>query len=258
MRSEDKELSNLLNELNKYINNRLITERDSVPVKLRLKSHKPERNSSAIPIFPPVVSHDNASSELEALRRDVLKCNLCELCKTKKNYVFGEGDHSAGLMFIGEAPGYSEDIQGRPFVGRAGQLLDKILKAMGLNRETVYIANILKCRPPNNRNPLPAEIESCKYYLTKQVELIKPSVICALGLFAGQFLLDNPTLRIGEIRGKQYDYQGIPVIPTYHPAYLLRSPGQKKVVWEDMIKIMQLLGLKNKYTKPFQNEDRDK
>ncbi|MDD3627307.1 MAG: uracil-DNA glycosylase, partial [bacterium] len=116
------------------------------------------------------------------------------------------------------------------------------------DRNSVYIANVLKCRPPNNRNPLPEEIEACTDYVRIQIELIKPSVICSLGLFAGQFLLDNPMLKMGEMRGKEFDYNGIPVIPTYHPAYLLRNPSQKKVVWDDMIKIMKLLGIKNKYT----------
>jgi DNA polymerase len=146
-------------------------------------------------------------------------------------------------MFIGEAPGAEEDRQGRPFVGRAGQLLTKIIEAIGLKREDVFIGNILKCRPPGNRNPSPSEIASCSSYLIRQIEFIKPKVICALGKFAAQTLLDSETT-ISRLRGRFYDYHGIKLMPTYHPAYLLRNSGGKKDVWHDMKLVAKELGLK--------------
>jgi DNA polymerase len=145
-------------------------------------------------------------------------------------------------MFIGEAPGKDEDLQGRPFVGRAGQLLTKIIESIGLKREDVYIANILKSRPPDNRNPQPDEIAACTPYLLKQIECIKPKVICTLGKFSSQTLLDTE-MPISSLRGKFYEYHGIKLMPTYHPAYLLRSSIGKKDVWEDMKKIAKELGL---------------
>jgi DNA polymerase len=154
--------------------------------------------------------------------------------------VFGVGNPRAALMFVGEAPGFDEDRQGEPFVGAAGQLLTRIIAAIKLRREDVYIANILKCRPPNNRNPKPDEIALCRPYLDRQIELIRPRVICALGKFAAQTLLasDAP---ISRLRGRFHDYRGIPVMPTYHPAYLLRNPDGKRAVWEDMQQIQARL-----------------
>lgn len=177
---------------------------------------------------------------LEELKKSVLKCRRCQLYKTKHNYVFGDGDQRARLMFIGEAPGADEDMQGLPFVGLAGKLLTKIIEAMGLKRSQVYIGNILKCRPPENRNPLPEEIEACREYIDAQVEMIKPKIICALGKFAAQALLetDEP---ISSLRGRSFEYKGTTLIPTYHPAYLLRNPNDKKLVWEDMKKIRDIL-----------------
>jgi DNA polymerase len=157
--------------------------------------------------------------------------------------VFGEGSPEAELVFVGEAPGGDEDLQGKPFVGRAGQLLTKIILAMGLKREDVYICNILKCRPPQNRNPLPEEIASCEPFLIRQLEALRPRVICALGSFAAHTLIQSD-VPITALRGRFHDYQGIPLMPTYHPAYLLRNPGAKKQVWEDVQKIMELLGKK--------------
>jgi len=167
---------------------------------------------------------------------------LCPLSGTRTQVVFGSGNPEARLMFIGEAPGFEEDKQGRPFVGAAGQLLTKIIQAMKLTREDVYIANCLKCRPPDNRNPLPTEIATCSPILKKQIEIIQPQIVCALGKFAAQTLLstDEP---ISRLRGRFFDWQdGIRLIPTFHPAYLLRNPADKKLVWEDMKKIMQELG----------------
>jgi DNA polymerase len=154
--------------------------------------------------------------------------------------VFGEGSIGAKLVFVGEAPGEEEDNQGRPFVGRAGQLLTKIISAMGLAREDVYICNILKCRPPGNRNPKEDEIANCEPFLVKQLEAINPEIICALGTFAAKTLLRSES-PISAIRGKFHNYHGRKLMPTYHPAYLLRNPDAKKLVWEDVQKIMKIL-----------------
>lgn len=182
-------------------------------------------------------------SRLLALREGVLTCIKCDaLAKSRRKVVFGSGNAKARLVFVGEAPGYDEDIQGLPFVGKAGQLLTKIIEAMGLARHDVFICNVLKCRPPGNRNPLPEEIMNCKPYLLEQLEIIRPQVICALGNFAAQVLLQTDR-SISELRGRFYDFNGIKVLPTYHPAYLLRNPSEKKRVWEDMQLIMAELGL---------------
>lgn len=193
-------------------------------------SHKKARSAQAGP----------SKGELEALRDEVMGCAKCDLAKTRHNVVFGHGNPKAELMFIGEAPGEDEDKQGLPFVGRAGQLLTKIIEAMGLKRSDVYIANILKCRPPNNRPPLPTEILACEDNLKRQIQVIKPKVICTLGKFASQTLLRSTT-PITALRGKFQEYEGIKVMPTFHPAYLLRNPADKKLVWDDMKKIMKEL-----------------
>ena len=177
--------------------------------------------------------------QLDDLAREALSCVQCSLAEKRKNVVFGDGNPSARIVFVGEAPGADEDEQGLPFVGRAGQLLtDIIVKGMKLARKDVYICNILKCRPPNNRNPLPEEICKCEPFLKKQLQLIRPSVICALGKFAAQTLLKTET-PITALRGRFYDYEGIKLMPTYHPAYLLRNPPAKKQVWEDVQMIMK-------------------
>ncbi len=178
-----------------------------------------------------------------ALKKEVSKCTKCDLCRTRTNVVFGEGDPNADLMFVGEAPGRDEDLGGRPFVGRAGQLLTKIIEAIGLSREDVFIGNVLKCRPPDNRNPLPPEIIQCSPYLHAQINLIKPKVICALGKFAAQTLL-NTEIPISKLRGTFHDYRGVKLMPTYHPAYLLRNSQGKKDVWEDMQMIARELDIK--------------
>tara|TARA_B100000945_G_C20239568_1_gene529265 strand:- start:323 stop:808 length:486 start_codon:yes stop_codon:yes gene_type:complete len=156
--------------------------------------------------------------------------------------VFGTGNQKADLMFVGEAPGAEEDRTGKPFVGRAGQLLTKIIQSTGLTRDDVYIANVLKCRPPGNRNPKSNEIEQCEPYLLRQIDLIEPKVICALGTFAAQILLRTDE-RISKLRGNFYNYHGTKVMPTYHPAYLLRNPENKRQVWEDIQKVMAELRL---------------
>ena len=174
------------------------------------------------------------SEALLKLREQTLACTLChELATTRKNVVFGSGSPHAKLMFIGEAPGSEEDIQGVPFVGRAGQLLTKIIESIGLTREEVFIANTLKCRPPGNRPPQPNEIRNCRPYLLKQIELIGPKIICALGTFAAQTILESETT-ISRLRGQFYEKNGLKIIATFHPAYLLRNPGEKRKVWEDM------------------------
>jgi len=177
---------------------------------------------------------------LETLRTEILGSDCCQLCRTRTNLVFGSGNTDAKLVFVGEAPGREEDLQGLPFIGRAGQLLTKIIESIGLKRKNVYICNILKCRPPNNRNPFPTEILACEPYLVKQLEIIKPDVICTLGKFAAQTLLKSQTT-ISQLRGKFFDYHGIKLIPTFHPAYLLRNPQDKRLVWEDMKKIKREL-----------------
>ena len=177
---------------------------------------------------------------LSALRKEIGDCTRCKLHVSRTHLVFGTGNPEARLMFIGEAPGQEEDLQAEPFVGKAGQLLNRILKAMGLERKDVYITNILKCRPPANRNPLPVEIATCEPFLRKQVEIISPKVICTLGSFATQTLLQTDR-KISSLRGRFHDYSGVKLMPTYHPAYLLRNPQDKRLVWEDMKRIMEIL-----------------
>jgi DNA polymerase len=176
---------------------------------------------------------------LEELRAAIGDCRLCKLCAGRTHLVFGVGNPKAKLMFIGEGPGRDEDLQGEPFVGRAGQLLtDIITKGMGLRREDVYIANVVKCRPPDNRNPEPDEVGSCEPFLKKQIDLIRPEIIIALGKFAVQTLLQSK-VPITKLRGNWHSYHGIKLMPTFHPAYLLRNPGDKKLVWEDIKKVIK-------------------
>jgi uracil-DNA glycosylase len=166
-----------------------------------------------------------------------LSCVRCKLAQTRTQVVFGTGNPNADLMFVGEAPGRDEDQQGKPFVGRAGQLLTDIIKAMKLERDDVYIANVIKCRPPENRNPDPDELDACRPYIRKQIEFIKPRVIVTLGRFAIQSLTGK-AYTISAIRGEWQEFEGTKVMPTYHPAYLLRNPSAKKEVWADMKKVM--------------------
>lgn len=180
---------------------------------------------------------------LETVRAEIGDCTRCKLNKGRNAIVFGEGNPRADVVFVGEGPGFEEDQQGRPFVGAAGQLLtDIIVKGMKLKREDVYICNIVKCRPPGNRNPEPDEVESCIGFVKKQLAAIKPKVIVTLGNVPTQNLL-NTKLGITKMRGTWQDYQGIPVMPTFHPSYLLRSPGEKKLAWEDIKMVMVKLGM---------------
>jgi uracil-DNA glycosylase family 4 len=180
------------------------------------------------------------SETLETIRMDLGDCQRCRLSKNRKNIVFGAGDPHARLMFVGEGPGYDEDQLGEPFVGAAGKLLTKIIAAINHSREQVYICNIIKCRPPGNRNPMPDEIDSCFPFLKRQIASVKPDIICALGTFAAQTLLETKS-PISKLRGHFHDYMGTKVLPTYHPAYLLRNPEKKRDVWEDMKKLMKAM-----------------
>ena len=189
----------------------------------------------------PVTFARSPEQALQAIRADIGDCTRCKLHRLgRRQIVFGVGNPSADLMFVGEAPGADEDVQGIPFVGRAGQLLTKIIEAIGLRREDVYIANVIKCRPPENRNPEPDEVETCEPFLFQQIDRIKPKVIVALGTFAAKALLKTQD-PISRLRGRAFDYRGATLIPTFHPAFLLRSPERKRDVWEDMKKVRALL-----------------
>ena len=178
---------------------------------------------------------------LAAIRADLGDCTRCKLHTLgRQQIVYGVGNPSADLMFVGEAPGADEDVKGEPFVGRAGQLLTKIIEAIALKREDVYIANVIKCRPPGNRNPEPDEVETCEPFLFRQIDAIKPKVIVALGKFAAQTLLRSVE-PISKLRGRVFEFKGAKLIPTFHPAYLLRNPSSKREVWEDMKLVKTLL-----------------
>ena len=200
------------------------------------------QSSAAQPLASPAMPAVDGGDPWALLRAETHDCNACRLAPTRTHVVFGVGNPEADLMFIGEAPGHDEDLQGEPFVGRAGQLLTDIIKAMKLSREEVYIANVLKCRPPENRNPEPDEVEQCRPFLERQIALIRPKVIVTLGRFGLQALTQTQ-YSISAVRGQWLDYRGIRLMPTYHPAYLLRNPGAKKEVWSDMKKVMAELGI---------------
>ncbi len=182
----------------------------------------------------------NQKEALNSLIGEIGDCTRCKLSEGRKNIVFGEGNPDADLMFVGEGPGRDEDVQARPFVGDAGKLLTKMIVKLGLKREDVYIANIVKCRPPYNRNPEGDEIAECRPFLEKQIEIIKPRVIVCLGRVSMNALL-NVNTPISRMRGNFTDYKGIPVMPTFHPAYLLRNPKDKWLTWDDMQKVMEKL-----------------
>ena len=206
------------------------------------RTSEPSAASSAPAEAPVVELFTSPEAALHAIRTDLgADCSRCKLHTLgRTQVVFGVGNPEADLMFVGEGPGADEDIQGEPFVGRAGQLLTKIIEAIGLNREDVYIANVIKCRPPGNRNPEPDEVEQCAPFLFRQINTVKPKVIVALGKFAAQCLLqtNDPITRI---RGREFKYRDAILIPTYHPAYLLRTPSAKREVWEDMKRVRAIL-----------------
>lgn len=177
---------------------------------------------------------------LAGLKKTVLACERCSLAGTRKNVVFGEGDPRAAIVFVGEAPGEEEDNQGRPFVGRAGKLLDQLIERIGVKRSDVFICNVLKCRPPGNRDPEPQEVACCKEYLLAQLDIIRPRIICTLGRHAYNTLLETDAA-ITRIRGKMTSFRGRPLLPTYHPSYLLRSQNKIKEAWEDMETLKKML-----------------
>src|SRR5215471_1288784 len=198
-----------------------------------------EISEAGTPVHMEVTSNEATSSNasaLTAIREEIGDCRRCKLAPTRTNIVFGSGNPNAELMFVGEAPGFDEDKQGLPFVGRAGQLLTKIIESIDIKREDVYICNVLKCRPPDNRNPEPDEVVSCNPFLRKQLATIRPKIVCCLGTFAAQTVMQTAA-PISRLRGQFIDMDGIRVIATFHPAYLLRSPEKKREVWEDMKQI---------------------
>jgi uracil-DNA glycosylase len=204
---------------------------------------EPPPASSSVNVEP-VTFAASAAEALAAVRADIGDCTRCKLHgQGRRQIVFGVGNPDADLMFVGEAPGADEDIQGIPFVGRAGQLLTKIIEAIDLKREDVYIANVIKCRPPGNRNPEPDEVETCEPFLFQQIDIIKPKVIVALGKFGAQTLLRTLD-PISRLRGRVYDFRGAKLVPTFHPAYVLRNPSSKREVWEDMKLVRTLLSEK--------------
>ncbi|MBN2358370.1 MAG: uracil-DNA glycosylase [Deltaproteobacteria bacterium] len=194
------------------------------------------------PSFAPAPTPgDDRGAALDSIRAEIGDCTRCQLHRRRHHIVFGQGDPAAELVFVGEGPGEDEDRQGIPFVGKAGELLTRMIGAMGLTRDQVYICNIVKCRPPNNRDPEPDEVAACEPFLRAQLAAIKPRVIVALGRCAAQTLL-GVKVPISRLRGKWASYQGIPLMPTFHPAYLLRNAGGKRPVWEDLKEVMHRLG----------------
>ena len=261
--------SSIYNVITKFLNQELdlgnysslfITEIPSKPGKKIIKAKKEpsnlkkekivaEKKETYKPKYSPDIDNfknlsGDKKSQLDALKKLIGKCDMCpELANYRKNIVFGAGNPNADVLFVGEAPGRDEDVQGMPFVGRSGRLLTDIIeKGMNIKREDVYIANILKCRPPNNRDPLPQEEINCTPFLDKQIEIIKPKVIITLGRYAAQYLLKT-TVAIGKLRGNFHDYKGIPVMPTYHPAYLIRnySKDNRLRVWNDIKQAVEFL-----------------
>ncbi|MCP3953263.1 MAG: uracil-DNA glycosylase [Desulfobacterales bacterium] len=191
---------------------------------------------------PAPAQTETGKETLQAIRADLGDCRRCKLCENRQSIVFGQGAENTRLVFVGEGPGAEEDRQGLAFVGAAGQLLTKIIQAIKMTREDVYICNIIKCRPPGNRNPQPDEIKACAPFLKRQLEAIAPDYICALGSFAARTLLETET-PVSRLRGRLHDYMGIQLLPTYHPAYLLRNPERKRDVWDDMKLLMRHMGI---------------
>lgn len=204
--------------------------------KLRFISHE-TRDYSLVTRY----SSLDKKADLKALREEIGDCKRCRLSEGRTNIVFGEGNFDARIMFIGEGPGREEDIQARPFVGDAGMLLSRLIEKMGFKRDDVYIANIVKCRPPMNRDPEKDEIERCRVFVERQIEIINPEVIISLGRISAQTLIGNVALKMTAIRGNFFDYKGIPLMPTFHPAYLLRNPKDKWLTWNDAQKVLEKL-----------------
>jgi DNA polymerase len=211
------------------------------PTETDIFGNAPAGNNIALPKTISALPDEawTSAADLQSLDGMINTCMKCSLGKTRKKFVFGVGNPKAEVVVVGEAPGADEDEKGEPFVGRAGQLLTKILEAVQFKREEVFICNILKCRPPNNRDPQPEEIECCEPYLWKQLEIIKPKMILCAGRIAGQSLLKTKN-SLGDLRGKMHDYRGIPLMVTYHPAALLRNPNWKRPCWEDVQQFRKL------------------
>lgn len=218
--------------------NEFFTDTQAVPV--QTPTPTPAQNSAPASFSPKTMDPAIATMNLEELNSSAQNCQKCPLCTNRKNVVFGEGSPTADLMFIGEAPGDDEDQQGRPFVGQAGELMTKMIAAMQFTREEVYITNIVKCRPPKNRNPLPEEADICLQYLQRQIELIQPKAIVVLGAVPLKYLLNK--VGITRLRGQWDSYKGIKVMPTFHPAYLVRNPAAKGATWSDLQQVMKLFG----------------
>ena len=212
------------------------SDKDLVEILETFKLQLTELKKDGIDFIPKAL--ENTKQErLSVLESSIAGCPKCKLCKTRTNIVFGTGNPQASLLFVGEAPGEKEDQQGEPFVGRAGQLLTKMIEAMGFSRQEVYICNVIKCRPPSNRNPEADEIAACEPFLKQQLEIIKPKVIVGLGTYACQTLLKT-TDAMSKFRGQWHFYNSIDFMPTFHPAYLLRNPSAKKIVWQDLQEVI--------------------
>ena len=248
--SDSEELATVVNSLKRHLQRReragiqvipqgTMTETNSATARDEnlLSGTESELFADASPLFQ--------SRSLAELRAAIGDCQRCKLCAGRTHLVFGVGNPRARLMFVGEGPGRDEDLQGEPFVGRAGQLLtDIITKGIGIKREDVYICNVVKCRPPENRNPEPDEVAACEPFLTRQIDLVRPEIIVGLGKFAVQTLLQS-SVPISKLRGNWHSYHGIKLMPTFHPAYLLRNPADKKLVWQDIKKVIKELSGEN-------------
>ncbi len=245
--SDREELRNMVASLRRHVQWKELAGIRSFPRSRSTEKEPVEKNGgSLLQGVENGLFSDNAeayqANTLKEIRAAIGDCHRCKLWSGRTHLVFGVGNPKAQVMFVGEGPGRDEDLQGEPFVGRAGQLLtDIITKGMGLRREDVYIANVIKCRPPDNRNPEPDEVDSCEPFLVKQIEIIRPRIIVGLGKFAVQTLLKSK-VPISKLRGNWHDYHGIRFMPTFHPAYLLRNPGEKRLVWEDIKKVLKELG----------------
>ena len=216
--------------------------RRAEPVQEPIQPSEPLERSEPGELSEPAAFLRSSADALSAIRGDLGDCVRCKLhAQGRKQIVFGVGNPSAELMFVGEGPGADEDAQGIPFVGRAGQLLTKMIEAMGFRRDDVYIANVVKCRPPGNRDPQPDEVAACEPFLFRQIDAIQPKVIVALGKFAAQTLLGTQD-PISRLRGRVYEYRGAKLLPTFHPSFLLRSPGYKREAWEDLKKALAIMG----------------
>jgi len=213
---------------------------ERLPIKLKGYNEKCSASKNRLSSKRHLSTADKIAA-LKALREEIGDCKRCRLSHNRTHIVFGEGNPDTGLMFIGEAPGREEDLQARPFVGDAGMVLTRLIEKMGLKREDVYIANIMKCRPPMNRNPEVDEIAKCRAFVERQIEIIQPEVIMSLGRISASILIGNAKLKITAIRGKFFDYKGISLMPTFHPAYLIRNPKDKWLTWDDAQKVLEKL-----------------